>query len=279
MPPTAVVIEPRQPQPLAARRWLALADAEQERELAAALAQATGCAWQVIRDGERVIIQSQSYAPPAIRGESFDTASRALVLSHEGTRLTIESLRAEEIDPLAGAAAALADWLGWSEPIVNSRDARFTERFTHCALHGRDFHRWALITAQALRERRPEGIHWPRLAEEIERLGQREARLWFAHLARLLLHLLKWHYQPNRRCREWLVAMHDDRLEMAELCERSPSLGAHLGARLDAAYRRARHAASVDTGLAETGLPIQCPWSAEQISDPDFPSAASDRAR
>ncbi|HLH75558.1 MAG TPA: DUF29 domain-containing protein [Candidatus Binataceae bacterium] len=187
-------------------------------------------------------------------------------------------MRAYDIERLASAAVAIADWMEWDDPVVVSAEPCFADRFAHCALYRRDFHRWALVTAEALRKHRPEAIHWPRLAEEIERLGEREARLWFAHLARLLMYLLQWHHQPVRRCREWLVAMHDQRLELADLVARSPSLGSRFASALEAAYQRARHAASVESGLVETSLPSQCPWPVDQILDFNFPSAASDRA-
>jgi|GEM_PF-7004843 hypothetical protein len=276
MQSTAVLIEPRQPPARAAQRWLALAEAEACRQLATALEQATGSTWRVIRDAERVIIELACASPTVTEGG--DLAPGALMLDREGLRLSIGSMDGEEIERVASAAAAIADWMEWADPVVNSSEPGFIERFAHCALHRRDFHRWALMTAQALRERRPEGIQWPRLAQEIEHLGEREARLWFGHLARLLMYLLQWHYLPRRRCREWLVAIHDQRLELADLTARSPSLETRLPSQLEAAYQRARHAAAVAGELAEADLPSQCPWRADQIFDFDFPSAASDRA-
>ncbi len=62
-----------------------------------------------------------------------------------------------------------------------------------------DFSLWVQQTAQLLRERRWQEIDLEHLIEEVEDLGKSERRGIASQLTRLLLHLLKWQYQPEHR--------------------------------------------------------------------------------
>ncbi len=68
-------------------------------------------------------------------------------------------------------------------------------------LYERDYYSWALEQAQALRARRTEALDWENLAEEVEGLGRGEVRELESRLEVLLVHLLKWRYQPKKRRR------------------------------------------------------------------------------
>ena len=59
-----------------------------------------------------------------------------------------------------------------------------------------DFNLWVDQTAQLLREQRWHDIDLPNLIEAVQDLGKRERRSLVSQLTRLLLHLLKWQYQP-----------------------------------------------------------------------------------
>jgi Domain of unknown function DUF29 len=67
-----------------------------------------------------------------------------------------------------------------------------------------DFSSWINQTAQLLREHRWHEIDVPNLVEEVEALGKGERRGITSQLTRLLLHLLKWQYRPQRRSDSWL---------------------------------------------------------------------------
>ncbi|MBV8360820.1 MAG: DUF29 domain-containing protein, partial [Deltaproteobacteria bacterium] len=68
-------------------------------------------------------------------------------------------------------------------------------------LYERDYYTWALEQARALRARSSEALDWENLAEEVEGLARTEARELKSRLEVLLVHLLKWRYQPNKRSR------------------------------------------------------------------------------
>ena len=63
---------------------------------------------------------------------------------------------------------------------------------------------WAQDTAQLLREQRWDAIDWEHLIEEIEDLGKSERSAIGSQMERILIHLLKWQYQPQRCSDSWL---------------------------------------------------------------------------
>ncbi len=135
-------------------------------------------------------------------------------------------------------------------------------------LYDQDFVLWIEQQVTLLR-RRAAGelandteLDWRNLAEEIEAAGGNTRRELRNRLARLLQHLLKWHYQPELRSRSWRATIRTQRQEIEELLADNPSLRARLGEFVTAAYGRARAAALDETGLIE--LPEQPPFTIEQ---------------
>ena len=66
-----------------------------------------------------------------------------------------------------------------------------------------DFAAWAEAHAEALRAGRLDALDLEHLAEEIEDLSNRERDAIESHLETLVMHLLKWRYQPDQRSRSW----------------------------------------------------------------------------
>ena len=66
-----------------------------------------------------------------------------------------------------------------------------------------DLAAWAENNAALLRQGRLAEIDIDNIAEELEDLGKSERRALASHLRDLILHLLKWEFQPSRRCPSW----------------------------------------------------------------------------
>jgi hypothetical protein len=128
-----------------------------------------------------------------------------------------------------------------------------------------DFNSWIGQTAQLLRERRWHEIDVPSLVDEVEDLGKSERRGIASQLARLLLHLLKWQYQPQRRSDSWLDSITDARTQIELTIEDSPSLRNYPADQLEGSYQRARRQAAKQTGMDLAMLPELCPYSLEQV--------------
>ncbi|MBE9077446.1 DUF29 domain-containing protein [Romeria aff. gracilis LEGE 07310] len=133
-----------------------------------------------------------------------------------------------------------------------------------------DFNAWIDQTSQLLRERRWDEVDLAHLIEEIEDLGKRERRAVASQLIRLLLHLLKWQYQPQRRSDSWLDSMTDARTQIELSVEDSPSFENYLADQLDQCYQRARRQAANQTGLEVSTFPDVCPYSPERVLADDW---------
>ena len=128
-------------------------------------------------------------------------------------------------------------------------------------LYERDFYAWANEQAALLRAGRLSAADIDHIAEEIESMGRSEKRELTSRLAVLLAHLLKWQAQPARRGRSWLLAIREQRREVAQVLGDNPSLRGRLPDIMADAYETALLAAQRETGLAENAFPAACPWS------------------
>ena len=131
-----------------------------------------------------------------------------------------------------------------------------------------DYAAWSEAQANALRRRAANEVDWDNIADEVESLGRSDRREIRSRLAILLVHLLKWRFQPQARSPSWRSSIRESRDKIADLIEESPSLADCPAAYLEVAYARARTAAADETGVAD--LPDASPWSASQVCDPEF---------
>jgi hypothetical protein len=137
-------------------------------------------------------------------------------------------------------------------------------------LYEHDYYTWAMEQGRALRARNTETLDWENLAEEVESLGRGEARELESRLEVLLLHLLKWRYQPKKRSSSWRLTIRVQRQRVSQVMSENPGLKTKLGENLSAAYDLARLLAAGETGLDERIFPPTSPWSFEQITDGEF---------
>ncbi|MCU0569044.1 MAG: DUF29 domain-containing protein [Oculatellaceae cyanobacterium Prado106] len=133
-----------------------------------------------------------------------------------------------------------------------------------------DFSEWIDQTVQLLRERHWQEIDLPHLIEEVENLGKSERRGIASQLTRLLLHLLKWQYQPHRRSDSWLDSITDARTQIELAIADSPSLASYPAEQLIESYQRACRQAAKQTSLEISSFPETCPYEIEQVLAEDW---------
>lgn len=138
------------------------------------------------------------------------------------------------------------------------------------SLYEADFFRWTQEQGRLLRAGVARGLDWENLAEEVETLGRSERNEIESRLGVLLLHLLKWQFQPERRSSGWRGTIVEQRMRLAKRLRDNPSLQDHPLEVLDEEYVPARLKASGETGLPLDALPETCPYTVEQILDPEF---------
>ena len=143
-------------------------------------------------------------------------------------------------------------------------------------LYEADTYRWALQQAEALRAaarlklNTPLALDWENLAEEIEDLGKSRARELSSRYYQLLVHLLKWEFQPSKRTPSWRATVSEQRSEIGEVLDENPSLKPQCEDRLRRAYEKARWLASDETGLGSGTFPDENPYTLEQVMDFEF---------
>lgn len=137
-------------------------------------------------------------------------------------------------------------------------------------LYETDFLAWTEQTAQLLRAGAFEQVDWEAVIEEIESLGRSDRRALRSRLTVLLHHLLKWQYQPGLRSGSWRNTIAEQRQQIEDLLEDSPSLKSYLLDVLAESYQRGRNAASNETELPIHLFPTECPYSVDQILDHEF---------
>lgn len=140
------------------------------------------------------------------------------------------------------------------------------------ALYETDFYTWTQRQAQHLRLEEFEKIDWQNIAEEIESLGKRERNEIRSRLRVLLMHLLKWQWQPrpDSERRSWRSTIDEQRYQLHILLEDNPTLRTQLPDFVAYAYPYAVKGAANETGLAPTLFPRECTYTVAQLLDEEF---------
>ncbi|WP_353673597.1 DUF29 domain-containing protein [Synechocystis sp. LKSZ1] len=138
------------------------------------------------------------------------------------------------------------------------------------ALYEQDYYAWLQATAKQLKDNQLQGLDRLNLLEEIESMGRSEKNALGSNLQILLMHLLKYRYQPEKRSNSWLLTIFEHRDRIEEALEQSPSLQPYLREIFHKCYAKARQKAALETGLALNTFPAESPFSLDETLDVDF---------
>ncbi|QSJ16485.1 DUF29 domain-containing protein [Nostoc sp. UHCC 0702] len=140
-----------------------------------------------------------------------------------------------------------------NDPSINSQN-----------LYDQDFYLWTQTIAQQLKEHKFNEIDLPNLIEEVESMGRSEKRELKSRLIVLLMHLIKWQYQPEKRSESWRSSITEQRICIEALLEDSPSLQPLISEVFADCYQKARLKASDETGIKLNFFPNECPFTLEE---------------
>ena len=141
---------------------------------------------------------------------------------------------------------------------------------SNAPLHDTDFYAWANEQAALLRSGRLTEADIENIAEEIESMGRSEKRELVNQLSVLLLHLLKWRYQPMLQGKSWQTTIEQQRLHLTEHLADNPSLRSRLDEVIPVAYRHAIIDAEQQTGISRKNFPPTCPFTFDEAMNLDF---------
>ena len=137
-------------------------------------------------------------------------------------------------------------------------------------LHETDLYAWTRQQLQLLKSGQLSALDVSNLIDEVDDMGGSIRNQLESRLEVLLMHLLKWQYQPNYRGRSWQLTIKEQRRKIERLIRKNPSLQNTLDQTLADAYGDAILAAAKETGMAENIFPEQCPYSIQQIIYSDY---------
>ncbi|MCL1463980.1 DUF29 domain-containing protein [Argonema galeatum] len=137
-------------------------------------------------------------------------------------------------------------------------------------LYDRDFCLWAQKTAKLLREGKFSELDMENLIEEVEDMSKRYKDALKSNLRILLMHLLKYKYQPTKRSQSWLNTIEEHRIRIEDSFEDSPSLKPYFLEVFDSCYQKARKQAAKETNWPIDTFPSESSFTPEQCLDEDF---------
>ncbi|MCW6038690.1 DUF29 domain-containing protein [Spirulina subsalsa FACHB-351] len=138
------------------------------------------------------------------------------------------------------------------------------------ALYETDFNLWIEQTINYLKQRDFSALDLDNLIEEISDMGRNNRREVFSRLKVLLMHLLKWQYQSEKRTNSWINTIDEQREQLELILKDSPSLKPYLGDIFSECYQKAVRAAVNETNLPKPTFPVDCPFTQEQVLDMDY---------
>jgi len=145
-------------------------------------------------------------------------------------------------------------------------------------LYDKDFVAWADEQSMLLEQQRYDELDLANLVEEVKDLGNKHRDALESQLTRLLMHLLKWQFQFQKRTKSWQDTIKDARKQIARLIRKHPVLAVHAERALAQCYMDARVDAADETELPIDTFPLTCPYSLQtEILNSDFLPVGSDR--
>jgi hypothetical protein len=131
----------------------------------------------------------------------------------------------------------------------------------------RDLYGWATEQAALLRAGRIAEADARNIAEELDDVGSEQYDKLESALRLILLHLLKWDHQPERRSRSWWASITVQRNQVRRVLRKNPGLKPQVKTAMADAYEDARIEAAAQTRLSPRKLPAQCPYAWDEIME------------
>ncbi len=139
-------------------------------------------------------------------------------------------------------------------------------------LYEKDETAWLDAMAELATHGRAESLDLVNLAEFLESMSRRDRIQVFSRFVQLMMHLLKWQYQPEMRSGSWSSSIEFQRMELQLECA-AGTLRNHASDTLAAAYEKAKKLATKETGLEQSVFPAHCPFTLDELlADTELPA-------
>ena len=133
-----------------------------------------------------------------------------------------------------------------------------------------DLHAWAMEQAALLRAGRIAEADVLNIAEALDDIEVQQYDKLESALRVLLMHMLKWDHQPERRGRSWEATIRTHRKAVEGVLRKNPSLTSSRAEALAEAWEDARLGASGEANLPLSRFPEACPYDWAAITERPF---------
>ena len=138
------------------------------------------------------------------------------------------------------------------------------------ASYDHDVFGWANEQSALLRAGKFSVADIENIAEEIESLGKSQKSELVSRLIVLVVHLLKWQFQPRLRGTSWELSIKEQRRRVAIHMRENPSLKSSLAETMADSYGVAIVRTQRQTKRKAKTFPDRCRWSFAQVMDEEF---------
>ncbi|MBD2519803.1 DUF29 domain-containing protein [Nostoc sp. FACHB-973] len=137
-------------------------------------------------------------------------------------------------------------------------------------LYGIDYLQWIETTVEKLQSQDYANVDWENLIEEIADMGRSERWSLKSNLIVILVHLLKWQFQPEKGSGSWEGSIIEHRRRVKEALDDSPSLKSYLESIFTECYTQAVKQAKAETGLSVESFAVNCPYQLPEVTNDEF---------
>ena len=133
------------------------------------------------------------------------------------------------------------------------------------ARYGEDLYTWVQEQVEHLRAGRLDLIDASNIAEELSDVGNEQYDKLESALAVLLMHMLKWDHQPERRSRSWQNTIAEQRRRIERVLRKNPGLKPHVAEAILDGYLDGRGRAASEMDVDVTTFAPACPYAWDEI--------------
>jgi Domain of unknown function DUF29 len=137
-------------------------------------------------------------------------------------------------------------------------------------LYETDYLQWIETTLQRIQSQDYGAVDWDNLVEEIEDMGRRERQSLESNFIVLVIHVLKWQFQPEQQSGSWEGSIIEHRRRVNKALKASPSLNPYLESLVAECYGDAVKQAKAETGLPLDAFPVDCPYELADLLRDEF---------
>jgi hypothetical protein len=159
-----------------------------------------------------------------------------------------------------------------ADPVAKERPATGKTKPARRTRYEDDLYTWVSEQVDLLRAGRLDQIDAENVAEELSDVGAEQYDKLESALEVLLMHMLKWDHQAERRNRSWRLTIQEQRLRAAKQLRKNPGLKSRLAEAVEDGFRLGRVRAAREMKVEVEALPASCPYDWDAIMHREFNS-------